>query len=120
MHVNRERATNCPSLSLVAFHFFPLELIFSNVWGPALTSTNGNKYYVSFIDDFNKFTWVYLIKAKLDVVFAFLRFQIHVEPLLGKRILSFQSDRGGEYEALHKILQDTGIKHQASCPHIHQ
>jgi hypothetical protein len=34
----------------------PLELIFSDVWGPACDSINKNKYYVSFIDDFSKFT----------------------------------------------------------------
>jgi hypothetical protein len=34
----------------------PLELIFSNVWGPAIGSVGRNKYYVSFIDDYSKFT----------------------------------------------------------------
>jgi hypothetical protein len=34
----------------------PLELIFSDVWGPACDSIGRNKYYVSFIDDFSKFT----------------------------------------------------------------
>jgi hypothetical protein len=34
----------------------PFELTFSDVWGPALTSVDGFKYYISFIDDFSKFT----------------------------------------------------------------
>jgi hypothetical protein len=34
----------------------PLELIFSDVWGPAIDSVGRYKYYVSFIDDFSKFT----------------------------------------------------------------
>jgi hypothetical protein len=35
----------------------PLELLFSDVWGPSpVVSSNGNKYYVTFIDAFNKFT----------------------------------------------------------------
>jgi hypothetical protein len=33
-----------------------LELVFSDVWGPACASTGRNKYYVSFIDDFSKLT----------------------------------------------------------------
>jgi histone deacetylase 1/2 len=45
----------------------PLELVFSDVWGPALVSVGRHKYYVSFIDDFSKFTWIYLIKKKSDV-----------------------------------------------------
>jgi hypothetical protein len=34
----------------------PLELVYSDVWGPAPESVGRNKYYVSFIDDFSKFT----------------------------------------------------------------
>jgi histone deacetylase 1/2 len=45
----------------------PLELVFSNVWGPACESIGRNKYYVSFIDDFSKFTWIYLLKHKSEV-----------------------------------------------------
>lgn len=41
----------------------PLELIFSDVWGPATISSSRHIYYVSFIvtDDFSKYTWIYLI-----------------------------------------------------------
>jgi histone deacetylase 1/2 len=39
----------------------PLDLIFSDVWDPAPTSVGRNNYYVSFIDDFSKFTWIYLL-----------------------------------------------------------
>jgi hypothetical protein len=45
----------------------PLELIFSDVWGPAPESPGRFKYYVSFIDDYNKFTWIYLLKHKSEV-----------------------------------------------------
>jgi hypothetical protein len=45
----------------------PLELIFSDVWGPACVSIKRNKYYVNFIDDFSKFTWIYLLKHKYEV-----------------------------------------------------
>jgi hypothetical protein len=45
----------------------PLELVFSDVWGPGPTSIGKNCYYVSFIDDFNKFTWLYLLPRKSDV-----------------------------------------------------
>jgi hypothetical protein len=38
----------------------PLELIFSDVWGPVSDSFSQFKYYVSFTDDYSKFTWIYL------------------------------------------------------------
>ena len=44
----------------------PLELIHSDVWGPAITSVGGFKYYVSFSDDLSRFTWIYLHKLKCD------------------------------------------------------
>jgi histone deacetylase 1/2 len=34
----------------------PLELIYSDVWGPAQTSVSGHNYYVSFIDAYSRFT----------------------------------------------------------------
>lgn len=49
----------------------PLELVHSDVWGPAVTSVGGFKYYVSFLDDFSRFTWIYLLKRKSDVEHAF-------------------------------------------------
>jgi histone deacetylase 1/2 len=39
----------------------PLELVFSDVWGPASESFGRFKYYASFIDDYSKFTWIYLL-----------------------------------------------------------
>jgi hypothetical protein len=39
-----------------------LDLIFSNVWGSTIDSFGRKKYYVSFIDDYNKFTWIYLLR----------------------------------------------------------
>jgi hypothetical protein len=41
-----------------------LELVFSDVWGLAIDSFSRKKYYVSFIDDYSKFTWIYLLRHK--------------------------------------------------------
>ena len=70
----------------------PLELVFTDVWGPALTSKGGNKCYVCFVDDFSKFTWINCLKCKSDVAQVFIQFQKHVERLLDKTILCVQSD----------------------------
>jgi hypothetical protein len=56
-----------------------IELVFLDVWGPAVESVGRYKYYESFIDDFSKFTWLYLIKKKSDVFQEFQIFQTHVE-----------------------------------------
>ena len=61
--------------------------IYSDVWGPAQTSVSGHNYYVSFIDAYSRFTWLYLIKRKFDIFDVFIKFQTHVERLLSHQFL---------------------------------
>ena len=70
----------------------PLQLIFSDVWGPAPTSVGRFSYYVSFIDDYSKFTWIYLLKKRSDVFQVFINFQNLVERKLNSKIIAMQSD----------------------------
>ncbi|WVZ51721.1 hypothetical protein U9M48_002836, partial [Paspalum notatum var. saurae] len=98
----------------------PLELIFSDVWGPAPDSFGRKNYYVSFIDDFSKFTWIYLLKHKSEVFQRFHEFQQLVERMFDRKIISVQSDWGGEYEKLNSFFRQVGIMHFVSCPHAHQ
>ena len=47
-----------------------LEIIHSDVCGPMSSSSlSGYVYYVSFIDDFSRMTWIYFMKNK-DEVFS--------------------------------------------------
>jgi hypothetical protein len=94
------------------------ELIFSDVWGLTCESIGRNKYYVSFIDDYSKFTWAYLLKHKSNVLQKFRKFQSLVERLFDKKILVMQT--GGQYQRLNSYFRDIGIVHQVSCPHNHQ
>jgi hypothetical protein len=107
-----------PRSSSVSSH--PLELIFSDVWGPAPNSVGGKNYYVSFIDDYNKFTWIYLLKFKSGVFQKFNEFQGLVERLFNQKIIAIQTDWGGEYQKLHSLFEKVGITHYVSCPHAHQ
>jgi hypothetical protein len=75
---------------------------------------------VSFIDDFSKFTWIYLLKKKSNVFQRFHDFQNHVERLFDKKIITMQTDWGGEYQKLSSFFQRVGITHHVSCPHAHQ
>ncbi|KAL6333419.1 hypothetical protein AAG906_028604 [Vitis piasezkii] len=43
----------------------PFELVFSDVWGPAhTTSCDGYKYYIAFVDAFTNYTWIYPMQQK--------------------------------------------------------
>jgi hypothetical protein len=104
--VSANKATPCSACQLSKGHqqpFYvsnsvfstPLELIYSDVWGPSpIFSINGNRYYVSFIDAFSKFTWLFPISHKSEVMNVFLKFQLMVEWLFNTKIKSVQTDWG--------------------------
>lgn len=98
----------------------PFELVFSDVWGPAPTSVGKNDFYVSFIDDYSKFTWIYLLRHKSEVFQKIHEFQAMIERQFNKKILAMQTDWGGEYQKLNSFFQRIGIVHHVSCPHTHQ
>jgi hypothetical protein len=98
----------------------PLELVFSDVWGPACESVGRYKYYVSFIDNFGKFNRIYLLKHNSEVFQKFCEFQALVERLFDKKILVVQSDWSGEYQKLNSFFKEVGISHHVSCPYAYQ
>jgi hypothetical protein len=95
----------------------PLKLVHSDIWGPAIDSFGRKKYYVSFIDVYSKFTWIYLLCQKSNVSKCFLEFQHLVELMLDRKIITIQSDWGREYEKLNSFFWSIGISHQVSCLH---
>ena len=65
--------------------------------GPApVPSRNGFHYYVVFIDDYSRYTWLYFLKAKSEVHDVFIKFKSLVENQFDCHIKAFQSDWGGE------------------------
>ncbi|KAE8686612.1 Methyl esterase 17 [Hibiscus syriacus] len=74
-----------------------LELVHSDVWQAPVTSLDGAKYFVSFIDDYSRRCWVYPIKKKSDVFATFKNFKARVELDSGNKIKCFRTDNGGEY-----------------------
>ena len=57
-----------------------IELIHTDVCGPMQTmSIGGARYFLIFVDDRSKFTWVYFIRRKSDVFEYFKEFKTMVE-----------------------------------------
>jgi len=100
--------------------YSPLELIFTDLWGPShLTSDSGFKYYVSFVDAFSRYTWIFPIKTKAETTSVFHNFKSSVELQLNTKIKSVQSDWGVEYRPFSALLASYGISHGLICPHTH-
>jgi histone deacetylase 1/2 len=99
----------------------PLDLIHTDVWGPApILSQSNFKYYVHFIDDFSRFTWIFPLKQKSETVHAFNQFKNLVEKQFNKKIKVIQCDGGGEYKPVQKLAIDSGIQFRMSCPYTSQ
>ena len=76
----------------------PLELIHSDLCGPLPhTSLKGNRYVLTFIDDFSRRTWVYFLDVKSDTFITFQDFQRQVEREMSLSLACLRTDRGGEY-----------------------
>jgi hypothetical protein len=62
-----------------------LELVHTDVWGEdQVSSLGGSRYYVTFIDDATRKTWVYCIRQKSDVFDTFKKWKDLVENETGK------------------------------------
>nr|KYP33156.1 Retrovirus-related Pol polyprotein from transposon TNT 1-94 [Cajanus cajan] len=100
-----------------------LELIHTNICGPMRTSSlHNNRYFILFIDDFSRMTWVYFIKAKSEVFGIFKKFKTLVEKQSGKQIKVLRSNRGKEYTSheFDKFCEDEGIERQLTVTYSPQ
>ena len=82
-------------------------------------SLGGHIYYVTFIDDQLRKTWVYLMKSKDELVTKFQEFKAEVEKLIERRIKILRSDNGGEYTSKEIITfyKEFGIKRKLIVPY---
>ncbi|RVW77694.1 Retrovirus-related Pol polyprotein from transposon RE1 [Vitis vinifera] len=76
------------------------------------------KYFVTFIDDFSRFTWVYFLWAKAEVFSVFKQFLALIETQFSANIKVLCSDFGREYMSneFQDFLQSKWIISQSSCP----
>nr|KYP46743.1 Retrovirus-related Pol polyprotein from transposon TNT 1-94 [Cajanus cajan] len=100
-----------------------LEVIYTDVCGPfEVSSLGGNKYFITFIDDFSKKMWLYLINRKSDVFKCFVEFKSLVEKQSGKVIKVIRSDGGGEYtnSEFEIFCKKEGLIHEVVAPYTPQ
>ena len=93
-----------------------------DIWGPSRVTSFGFRYFVTFIDEFSRCTWVYLMKDRSELLPIFKSFCNEIENQFGKTIKIFRSDNAKEYFShdLSSFLSSKGILHQSTCPHTPQ
>ena len=82
-----------------------LDIVHSDVFGPVKVPSLGKSmYYVSFIDDFSRNTWIYFPKKKSEVFDRFKEFKALVENQTEKKI--------------KVAILATSILHQSTIPFV--
>lgn len=100
-----------------------LELVHSDVCGPMSNpSLSDNKYFILFIDDFTRMTWVYFLKQKSEVFSVFKKFKALVEAQSGCKLKTLRTDNGKEYTSgdFNQFCEDLGIQHQLTVSYSPQ
>lgn len=96
-----------------------LELVHTDVWGPApMTSRGGTNYFILFIDDYTRRVWLYLMKSKDQAFSRFLEWKAAAERQSGRKRKALRSDNGGEFTSSEftNDLKKEGIKHEWTVP----
>ena len=91
----------------------------SDVCGPLNVQTrDGYEYFVTFIDDYSRYGYVYLMQRKSETFEKFKEFTAEAEKQLGKSLKTLRSDRGGKYldNEFKDHLLENGILSQLTAP----
>ena len=63
----------------------------SDIWGPAPTPTMGGaQYFLLFIDDYSRFTWIYMMKNRHELPQIYINFAKMVQTQFSKVIKVFR------------------------------
>lgn len=116
----------CPACCMGKIHKFPfpstrntyptlLHLMHTDLWGPSpILSPSRYKYYINFVDDYNKYTWIYLSKNKSEAFQTFCNFKSQVELQIGFKIKNVQSDWRENFDFL--LSSSTPMGYITECP----
>nr|GFA44301.1 hypothetical protein [Tanacetum cinerariifolium] len=79
----------------------------------------GNRYFITFVDDCSRYTYVYLLKSKDQAFETFKFYKAEVENQKGKKIQILRSDSGGEHFSTEfsSYYESQGLIHQRTAPY---
>ena len=93
-----------------------------NVCGPLSTQAKGgSEYFITFTDDYSRYSYVYLMRRKSETFEKFKEFRAEIKNQFGKHIKAIRFNRGGEYLLgdFKDYLTQSGIVSQLTAPGTH-
>ena len=96
----------------------PFELVHSDVWGSCpVVSSIGFRYFVTFVDDYSRTTWLYLMKNRSELFSHFRAFCAEIHTQFHVYVQNLRSENAKEYvsEQFQPFMLQHGILHQTSC-----
>ena len=94
----------------------PFELVHSGAWGPCLVlSLTRYRYFVTFVKEYSRTTWLYLMKNHLFSHFH--AFCVEIKIQFHTYVQNLRSDNAKEYlfEQFQSFMLQNDILHQTSC-----
>ena len=90
MHVYYGNTVSCHSIESNFRASRKLELVHFDLCGPMPTpSANGNKYFLTFVDDYSRMWRIYCLKTKSEVFQTFKDFHALIEKQANKKLVHF-------------------------------
>lgn len=96
-----------------------LELVHTDVCGKmGAKSIGGAEYFITFIDDKSRYSWVYPMKTKDQAFDRFQEWKLLAERHCGRKLKTLRSDNGGEYTSkqFKAYLKSEGVRHEYTIP----
>ena len=93
---------------------FPFELVHIDIWGPSRAkSTLGFRYFVTFINNYSRCTWLFLIKTCAKLFSIFQKFHAEFRTQFNTSIRVLRSDNAKEYlsASISSFMSSHGIFH---------
>lgn len=100
----------------------PFEIVHSDLSGKfSIPSLGGKYYYISFIDDHTRFSWVKFLKTKDEASQQITNFLNFINKQYDVKIKRWRTDNGGEFinKDVHKLFKEKGILHEKTPPYEH-
>lgn len=97
-----------------------LHIVHTDLCGPMENrSIGGSRYFMLFIDDFSRMTYIYFLKTKDEALKCFQQYKAEVENQLNRSIKIIRSDNGTEFcnNKFDDFLMSHGIVHHKTNPY---